>query len=56
MAKSTKSRRVNKPAKPHMDFPLFAQANGQRAKKVKGKLHDFGLRIADCGLLPTNDQ
>ena len=42
MANSTRSRRANKSAKPHKDFPLFAHQNGQWAKKVKGRIHYFG--------------
>jgi len=40
MRQSTKSSR---PRKPHPDFPLFAHANGQWAKKVRGKIHFFGV-------------
>ena len=34
---------VKKPQKPRKDFPLGAANNGQWCKKVRGKIHYFGI-------------
>lgn len=62
------SKSKKPPTKPRPDFPLFAHRNGQGAKKIGGKLHDFGcwadpdaalheyLRVTDdlqAGRVPT---
>jgi len=38
----TNSTRAVRPRKPRPDYPLYAHASGQWAKKIKGKLHYFG--------------
>lgn len=36
------SAKSAKPPKPHRDYPLYAHATGQWAKRLLGKVHYFG--------------
>jgi len=38
-----RTRRRRKPAKPHPAFPLTPYNNGQWCKKIRGKVHFFGV-------------
>lgn len=38
-----KSGKAIKPSKPSSSFPLFAHGNGQWSKKIRGRLHYFGV-------------
>ena len=42
-------RKTDRPAKPHVDYPLTYHPSGRWCKKIKGELHYFGKAIADNG-------
>ena len=44
-----------KPNKPDLQFPLFAYAAGVWAKKIRGKLHDFGPSGGPDGALKKSE-
>src|ERR1035437_5580579 len=37
------ARKTKKPPKPNKSFPLTAHNNGQWCKKIRGKVHFFGV-------------
>ena len=43
MAPTNRRRKRRKPAKPYPSFPLTAHNNGQWCKKIRGKVHFFGV-------------
>jgi len=51
------SDKPSKPARPYPEFPLFPHATGQWAKKIRGKMHYFGLWAdPDAALKRYNEQ
>ena len=40
---TTARKRRKKPSKPYPSFPLTAHNNGQWCKKIRGKVHFFGV-------------